>query len=215
DQANVHLRQHGTSQAISFTTHYFPLHAEDGDLSIPCSVYFQHNPSLTHAVHRSLRFACDLRHRRRRRSRRPSSFCRLTARCRGSFGSRLLDEFSHRRNMPRRTLLRPLFEPPGRGFQVLEKVRIRKFLAKLRDHSLKRFPDTKKLAAGFEEKILVQQPIVQQRAGLLPVAKYHAHRGAIVSSRRRNAEGIFNRLRDEILLKPVARLAEPGLATQV
>jgi len=37
----------------------------------------------------------------------------------------------------------------------------------------------------------------------------------VLGSGRRDAERVLNRLRGEILLKPIARLTQPGLAAQI
>src|SRR6185369_6477112 len=80
---------------------------------------------------------------------------------RPSFRSSLLHILPHRSNVTGRLLLGPDFEPLGGLFQIPEQIRVNKPLAKLRNHWLERLPYAEELATGFEEKVIMQQPIVE------------------------------------------------------
>src|SRR4030095_676612 len=121
----------------------------------------------------------------------------------------------HRRNVTGSTSLCPGFEALRRLFQIGKHGIVRKPLSKLRHHRLQLFPYSEELAASLEEKVFVEEAIVEQRASLFPVADYHSKEGSGLASGRRNAHGIIECFYYVILLEPVACLAEPGLATQV
>src|SRR5260370_7779278 len=77
--------------------------------------------------------------------------------------------------MTGRATFRPRFEALGGAFQIREKVLVRKALAKLRNDRFEQLPHAEKLAAGLKEQVFVKKTIVEQRAGLFPIADHHAH----------------------------------------
>jgi hypothetical protein len=121
----------------------------------------------------------------------------------------------HSRNVAGGALFRPGLETLSGLLQIREQVFIGKPFTKLWNHRLQYFPDAKKLAAGFKEKTFVQQPVVKQRAGLLPVADHHAHKSSVLGSRRRKLHRFLECFCLVVLLEPIAGLTKPGLASQV
>src|SRR5262249_55089623 len=76
-------------------------------------------------------------------------------------------------------------------------------------------PNTEELAAGFKEKILVQQAIVDQRTRLFPITNHHSQKSPVLRSGSRATHRLFKRFRVVLLLEPVACLAQPGFAPQI
>src|SRR5580704_8018013 len=102
-----------------------------------------------------------------------------------------------------------------RGFlHVGEKLLVYELLPSLRNSGFHPLPDPKKLAAGLEEEIFVQQTVVQQGAGLVPVTEHHHREGAVFGSRWPQSHRVIEILDEVVLEKPFARLAEPGFAPQ-
>src|ERR1700731_4697502 len=88
---------------------------------------------------------------------------------------------------------------------------IRELFPALRDGGLDKLPDPEKLAAGLKEEVLVEQTVVEQCAGLLPVAEHHHRQRPVFRSRRGNAHGVVETLHDVVLEVPIASLAESRL----
>ena len=111
-----------------------------------------------------------------------------------------------------RTAFNPGFVALRSFFQIAEELFILEQLPSLRDDGLGQLPHPEKLAAGLEEQILMEKSIVEQRAGLFPVAENHHRQSAIFRSRRGNPRGIFKVLYKIVFEEPVPRLAQLGLA---
>src|SRR5688572_9680448 len=109
--------------------------------------------------------------------------------------------------MPGRALLRPGFETLRGFLEIRERVWIGELFAKLWGHRLEGFPHAEKFAAGLEEEIFVQQPVVEQCAGLFPISEHHANKYPLLASERGDLHGFFERFRAVVLLAPVACLA--------
>ena len=58
----------------------------------------------------------------------------------------------------------------------------------------------------------MQQPVIEECAGLLPVAGYHHEQRACFRSRRRDFHRVFQVFRKVLIEKPVASFAQPRLA---
>src|SRR5579863_1839743 len=97
-------------------------------------------------------------------------------------------------------------------FQMPQELRIREHFAELRNRRLDAFPDAKKLAARLEEEVFVQQPIIEQRARILPVAEHLHGERAVFRARPGDTCGILDGLHKVVLEIPVACLTKLGLA---
>src|SRR6266545_8367976 len=139
---------------------------------------------------------------------------RSGVRCR-SFSPLLLHELPYGSNMTGRAGFRPGLEALGGSFQVREEVLVCKRLAKLRDHRLEQLPHAEKFPARLKEKVFVKKAVVEQRAGLFPIADHHSHESAGFCSRRGDAHDVVDCFYDVVLLEPISCLAEPGLAAQI
>src|SRR6202043_1483925 len=117
----------------------------------------------------------------------------------------------HGREMTGSPALAPHFEALRRLFQVRKELRIREHLAELRNYRLDALPYAKKLAAGFEEEVFVQQPIIEQRAGVLPIAEYLHSERAVFRARPGDTCGILDGLHEVVLEVPLACLTKLGL----
>src|SRR5204863_3930024 len=95
----------------------------------------------------------------------------------------LLHPFAHSCYMTGRTAFNPGFIPLRSFLHVREVIFVGRPLPELRNSSLDAFPNTKKLAIGFKEQVLVEQIVIQQCASLLPVADHHHGEGAAFGSR--------------------------------
>src|SRR5678815_4080940 len=98
--------------------------------------------------------------------------------------------------------------------QVCEKLLVHKTLTSLRDDGFHELPNAEELAVDLKEQVLVEQAIIQQCAGLLPVVAYHHCERAIFRSWTRDAHGVVEIIDHVVLEKPIARLAQLRLATQ-
>ena len=88
-------------------------------------------------------------------------------------------------------------------------------LPRLRDNRLDQLPDPEELAIGLKEEIFMQQAVVEQGAGLLPIAGHHHCQRACFRSGRCNSHGVVEILHKMVLEEPVACLAQPGLAAHL
>ena len=86
-----------------------------------------------------------------------------------------------------RTAPHPGLVPLCRFLQVRKELLVGKPLAKLWDDGFEEFPDSEELSACFEEEILVEQPVVEQRTSLLPVAHHHSRERAAFRAWRGDA----------------------------
>ena len=77
------------------------------------------------------------------------------------------------------------------------------------------FPNSEEFATRLEEEIFVKQSVVKQRTRLFPIADHHAEERPVFGARRRNAHRFFNCVGAVALLKPVARLPESRLTSQI
>src|SRR5262249_156006 len=107
----------------------------------------------------------------------------------------------------------PGFIAVRRFFQVLEEQRVAEALAAFGQNPLRHLPDAEKLSRGLEEKVLVQESVVEKCADLLPVGEDHHGESAAFASRRRDAHGFVERGEVVVLEVPVAGLTEPLLTT--
>src|SRR5579864_6772794 len=107
----------------------------------------------------------------------------------------LLPELPHRGDLTRIATFRPGFEALCCFFQVFEELSIDEALASLRNRGLNAFPNAEKFAAGFEEQFFVQQTVIEQRAGLLPIADHHHEGCARFRSHRGDFHGLVESVR--------------------
>src|SRR5690242_17678152 len=126
----------------------------------------------------------------------------------------LVHPFTHLRDVTRCAFLRPLFVTLRGLFQIRQHTRRAKLLSELRQHRFHLFPNAEKLTARFEKENVVEQFVIEQGASLFPVTDHHAKESAVFSARSGNAHRVFDCLCVVVLLKPIAGLAQSGLATQ-
>ena len=117
--------------------------------------------------------------------------------------------------MTRRATFDPGFVALRSFFQVREELLIHKPLPSLRDDGLDELPDPEKLGAGLKEEAFVEQTVVEQRAGLLPIAEHHHRERACFRSGRRDSHGVLEIVHEVVLEEPIASLAQPGLAAHI
>src|SRR5215469_1993061 len=151
----------------------------------------------------------------RSRSRHPKRQPRLRLGRFGKLLAHLLHELPHVFDAPRIALLGPFLEALCRGLELAEPLLVLEHIAALLDDRLDAFPGAEKLATRLEEKLFVQQPVIQKRAGLLPVADHHHEARAVFGARAAQLHGLFHRLRVVVFEEPVAGLAQLGLAPLV
>src|SRR5215469_11445297 len=138
-----------------------------------------------------------------------NSMCELES----GFGSRcrlsahLLHELSHGSHMTRAAAFGPGLKTLGCLFQMSKDLLVGKTLAERRNDGLNRFPNSKKLTAGLKEEVLVQEPVIEQRAGLLPITDHHAYMGSGLTSHRGDTHGVIDVIHDIVFREPIARLA--------
>ena len=96
-----------------------------------------------------------------------------------------------------------------------EEQRVYELLATRLYDRLDTLPHKEKLATGLEEKLFVEQPVVKERAGVLPIAQYLHRQRAIFRAGRSDAHGVLEGIHDVVLCEPVACLAQPCLAPQI
>src|SRR5712691_385421 len=135
--------------------------------------------------------------------------------CRCKLRAHLFHKLAHASDMTRRATFDPGFVALRSFFQVREELLIHKPLPSLRDDGLDELPDPEKLAAGLKEEAFVEQTVVEQRAGLLPIAEHHHRERACFRSGRRDSHGILEIVHEVVLEEPIASLAQPGLAAHI
>src|SRR6266849_3018579 len=143
----------------------------------------------------------------RRRIKGLSRLCSLTA--------HLLHELAHCSDVTRRAGFTPGLVALRSLFQVGEVAIHFETFPRLRDNRLGELPDSKKLATGFEEKVFVQQAVVEQRAGLLPITEHHPGKCAAFRSGCRDSHGVVEGFHEIVFEEPIASLAQPGLAAHI
>src|SRR5258708_1315277 len=105
-----------------------------------------------------------------------------------------------------RSLFNPGFVAVRSLLQVCQELLIRESLTTLLDGGFDSLPDPEKLAAGLKEQVFVEQTIVEQGTGLIPIAEPHHGECAGLRPWRRNSHGVIKIVREIILRKPIARL---------
>src|SRR5438128_1460867 len=88
-------------------------------------------------------------------------------------------------------------------------------LAALRDNRSDAVPDAEELTAGFEEEVFVEQAMIEECTGLVPIADHHHEGGACFGSRCGKAHAVVQVVGEVVLEEPVACLAKPGLAAHL
>src|SRR5579863_1086811 len=129
--------------------------------------------------------------------------------------SHLFHELAHSGDVARRAFVHPGLKALSGFFEIREKLLVGPLFASFCNSRPDAFPYATKLAAGFKEQIVVQQAVVQQSAGLLPVAGHHHEVGAAFGSRGGNPHRIAPVVREIVLEEPVAGLAQPRFASLV
>src|SRR6202022_3430369 len=76
-------------------------------------------------------------------------------------------------------------------FQVREELLIHEPLPSLWDDGLDHLPDPEKLATGLKEETFVEQTVVEQCAGLLPIAEHHHRERAPFCSGRCDSHDVL------------------------
>ena len=114
--------------------------------------------------------------------------------------------------MARRPAFHPGFEALGGLLQVRQELFILPLLAKLRNGRFGQLPNPEEFAGGLKEEVFVQQSVIQQGAGLLPIGKHHHCESPAFGAGGGDAHGVVQVLHKIILEEPVAGLPQPRLA---
>src|ERR1700674_924055 len=93
--------------------------------------------------------------------------------CCCKLSSHLFHKLAHAGDISRIAAFNPGFVALRSFFQVREELLIYEPLPSLRDDGLDALPDPEKLAAGLKEEVFVEQTVVEQRAGLVPITEHH------------------------------------------
>src|SRR5262249_4206931 len=117
--------------------------------------------------------------------------------------------------MTGRAALRPGLIALPRFLEMREEVLVDELLASLRYDRLDALPNPEKLAACLKEEVFVEKAVVEQRAGLFPVADHHSRERAGFRSGRSDAHGVLECAYDVIFEEPVPCLAQPRLASHL
>src|SRR6202035_1199258 len=124
----------------------------------------------------------------------------------------LLHELAHFSDVTRRAFLHPDLKALRGLLHMREELLIGPLISPFRDSWLDPLPDPEEFTASFEEQVLVKQTVVQQSAGLLPVADHHHEVGASFCPGRGDSHRIVPVVCEVALEEPVASLPKPGLA---
>src|SRR5262249_43314814 len=124
----------------------------------------------------------------------------------------LAHHLAHSCNMPWVMRLIPRLETLRRSFEMTEEALVVPHLAGLPDMGFHALPHSKELSGRFKEKVFVQQAVVEQRAGLLPVPENHHHICSCFGSHRRDLHCLFHGVGKVVLEEPVARMSQTRLA---
>jgi hypothetical protein len=130
-------------------------------------------------------------------------------------GAHLFHELAHGRDMAGRAVFGPFLIALRGLFQVGAERLGNETLSECWYNRLDPLPDTEKLSAGFEEQVLVQQTIVEQSTGLLPVIDDHIGERGCFRTHWSNPHSVVKACHMIVLKKPVTRLAQPGLAALI
>jgi hypothetical protein len=132
---------------------------------------------------------------------------RISALC-----AHLFRKLAHSGDMPRRTLFNPFFVAVRSFFQMRKELLIRESLPTLLDTGFHALPYPEKLATGLKEQVFVEQTIIEQGTGLIPIAEHHHGVRACFRSRCRDAHGVVQIVCEVVLEKPITRLPQSGFA---
>src|SRR6266536_1787633 len=124
----------------------------------------------------------------------------------------LFHELAHGSDMAGRARFTPGLVTFGCLFQVGEVAIHLETFPSLRDNGFGEFPYSKKFATGFEEKIFMQEAVVEQRAGLFPVPEHHPHKLASFRSGCCDSHRVIETVHLVVFEEPVSGLAQTGFA---
>src|SRR5438132_9185653 len=136
--------------------------------------------------------------------------CDLSCLC--NLRTHLFHELAHGGDMPWRAGFTPGLVALRGFLQVCEIAIHFETFPRLRDGGLRELPDPEELATGLKEEVFMQQAVVKQRAGLLPITEHHHRVRAIFGSRRGDSHRVVEILHEVILEEPIPCLAKSGFA---
>src|ERR1700724_3522625 len=113
-----------------------------------------------------------------RRLDRYQSLCSSALRGLLHLATHLLHELAHFSDVTGRSLLHPNLKALRSLFQMREELLVGPLFSSFGNSWLDPLPDTEEFPVGFKEQVLVKQTIVQQSAGLFPIADHHHEIGA-------------------------------------
>ena len=88
-------------------------------------------------------------------------------------------------------------------------------LPTLLDRGFHALPHPEKLATGLKEQVFVEQAIIEQCTGLIPITEHHHGVRTCFRPWCRDLHGVLQTVREVILEKPIARLPQSGFAAHL